>query len=384
MPAKKPKLKSSQKYKSFIIVFVGFTGLLFLFVVYYSFSKTVILVSPKQKTVETTVNLAIKENLTAEDEKDDLTLQGLILTKEASGQKTVTLSASEEVPAKATGTVTMYNNWSQPQPLAATTRLLSASGALFRTETMVTVPAKGSVEVNVMADQEGATGNIGPEKFSVPGLSKQMQGLVYGENKAAITGGLRNASVVTAENVLSAQNDLVAELKTQALEDLKTTVKNTDEAFTLDQDSVTYETESKTVTPDIGQETDQFALDLKIKLIGIAFSTAEVNDIALEKLNQELTLDQKITNESFEISYTVEGFDLIDKTASLKVNASGSGQIKLSSAIFNRDNLVNKDRQQITAYFSEFDTIENVEVKFSPFWVFKAPALKDHIEIKFK
>ena len=384
MPAKKPKLKSSQKYKSLIITFVGFTGLLFLFVVYYSFSKTVILITPRQNTAETTLTLTVKENLTAEDEADDTTLKGLILTKETSGNKTTFLSASEEIPAKATGNVTINNNWSQVQPLAATTRLLSASGVLFRILDRVDVPAKGSIEVKVEADQEGATANIGPEKFSVPGLSKQMQGLVYGENKEAMTGGLRNASVVTAEGVLTVQNVLVAELKTQSLEELKKTVHDTNETYTLDENSLTYETQSKTVSPDLGQETDKFTVDLKIKLIGVAFSIDNINNLAREKLNDELSADQKITDDSFKITYTVENFDLTTKTAVLKVTAEGLGQIKLSSTIFNRDNLINKDRQQITAYFSDFDTIEKVEVKFSPFWIFKAPALKDHIEIKFK
>jgi hypothetical protein len=384
MAPQKPTLKNSKKYQSLIIAFIIFTLTLFLFVIYYSFSKTVIYITPKQKDITSAIEVIVKENPKTLGQAEENMMPGKILEKETSGVKTVTLEAAQEVPGQASGQVTIYNNWSQAQPLAATTRLLSFAGVLFRTESMVTVPAKGSVEVRVMADQPGKSGNIGPEKFTVPGLSKQMQELVYGESQEAMTGGLRNASVVTAEEVSKGQNELISELKIQAIEEIKNTVKEENSDYIISENSITYEVTGKTVTPDIGQETDKFTLDLKIKLIAVAFSADDLNNLAKEKLNEELEDDQKITDESFKITYIVESFDLTNKTAVLKAEASGTGQIKLSSAIFNRDNLVNRDRQQITAYFSDFDTIQSVEVKFSPFWVFKAPALKDHIEIKFK
>ena len=385
MPGKKSqKTPPSQKLKSLIIIFGVIVLTLFLFIIYYSFSKTVILVTPKQKTLETTLTITVKEIPQTEDQAKNMVLPGLVLFNETGGSKTAPLEATEEVPGLAAGRVTIFNNWSQAQPLAATTRLISSTGVLFRTVSRVDVPAKSSTEIEVTADQPGASGNIGPDKFTIPGLSKQMQELVYGESKNDMTGGTKKASVISAEAVTKTQNELVAELKKQALDELINSVKEKNEAYALSEDNVTYEIINITVTPEIGQETDKFSLDLKIKLIAVAFSENELQDLAKKELNKELETDQKITDESFKMSYTVESFDLENKSATLKVTASGLGQIRLSSPIFNRENLVNKDRQQITAYFSDFDTIQSVEVKFSPFWVFKAPALKDHIEIKFK
>ncbi|MFH1367439.1 MAG: baseplate J/gp47 family protein [Patescibacteria group bacterium] len=384
MAPKKTKLKNSKRYQSFIITFIILTLTLFLFVIYYSFSKTVIYITQKQQEIKSTIEILVKENPLTPDQAEENMIPGLLLQKETEGTKTFNLDAGQEIPSKASGQVTLYNNWSQVQPLAANTRLLSSSGVLFRTTDRVDVPAKGSLEVTVTADQEGKSGNIEPEKFSVPGLSKQMQELVYGESQTAMTGGLRTASVVTAEEAIKGQNDLVSELKKQAIEELNSEVKEKNIDYTLPENSITYEVTGKTITPDLGQETDKFTLDLKIKLIAVAFSLDDLDNLAKENLNGELEEDQKITDESFIITYTVTSFDLENKSAVLKVSASGTGQIKLSSAIFNRDNLVNKDRQQIMAYFDDYNTIEKVEVKFSPFWVFKAPALKDHIEIKFK
>ncbi len=50
--------------------------------------------------------------------------------------------------------------------------------------------------------------------------------------------------------------------------------------------------------------------------------------------------------------------------------------------MFDRRNFVNKDRQDILAHLSQFDEVAKAEVHFSPFWVFRAPSLLDHIEIK--
>lgn len=385
MPEKnRRKIPPSQKFKSLIIIFGTMVLALFLFIIYYSFSKTVIFVTPRQQTQETTLNITVKEVPQTEDQREKTVLPGLILTNETGGFKKATLEATEEIPAQASGRVTIYNNWSQTQPLAATTRLLSSSGVLFRTVSRVDVPAKSSVEVEVAADQPGAAGNIGPDKFTIPGLSKQMQELVYGESKTSMTGGTKKTSVVSSEAVLKIQNDLVAELKKQALDELINTVKEKNGAYALSEDNITQEIITKTVTPEIGQEAEESTLDLKIKLIAVAWAPNELTNLVKEKLNEELETDQKITENSFKMTYTLESFDLENESAILKVTASGLGQIRLSSPIFNRENLVNKDRQQITAYFSDFESIESVEVKFSPFWVFKAPALKDHIEIKFK
>src|SRR5690606_9666825 len=71
------------------------------------------------------------------------------------------------------GTVTVINNSSRNQPLVATTRLLSPNGELFRIRNTVQVPARSTVEnVEVYADQPSPEMEIGPTKFTIPGLSQ--------------------------------------------------------------------------------------------------------------------------------------------------------------------------------------------------------------------
>ncbi|MDP3771664.1 MAG: hypothetical protein Q8R16_05160, partial [bacterium] len=107
------------------------------------------------------------------------------------GAAPVPSSVMESAPAaRAEGSVTLVNTMTAPQPLVATTRLLSADGILFRMKSGATVPANGKLEgVRVYADQVGEQGNIGPTKFAIPGLSKWLQARVWAESSVAMSGG---------------------------------------------------------------------------------------------------------------------------------------------------------------------------------------------------
>jgi hypothetical protein len=93
------------------------------------------------------------------------------------------------VDAFASGTVEIFNELNLVQPLVATTRLLTPDGILFRIQNGVTVPANGSVKVVAKADKKGASGNIPPTSFTIPGLSAVRQKSVYAKNTSHFTNG---------------------------------------------------------------------------------------------------------------------------------------------------------------------------------------------------
>lgn len=136
----------------------------------------------------------------------------------------VSVSAERDVPSAsaardgvATGTVTLVNETGAAQPLVATTRLLSEGGVLFRLRDRVTVPAGGTVEAAVYADQPGPSGDIGPSRFTIPGLSPALQASIYARSSSPMTGGV----VYDGEPFTEAELDLiVAELAAEARERL--------------------------------------------------------------------------------------------------------------------------------------------------------------------
>ena len=132
----------------------------------------------------------------------------------------------EQAEAQATGTVTIYNSWSENQPLMATTRLLTPDGVLFRIKERVDVPAGGKIEnVEVYADQPGTSGNIGPTSFTIPGLWQGLQEKIYAENSEPMTGGLRETKFIT-QKIISETSDV---LKGELIEKAKIKLGQTEE-----------------------------------------------------------------------------------------------------------------------------------------------------------
>lgn len=380
------KVKTTKIYQKIVIILSIIAALLIASIIYFSLAKTNILVTLNPKETKTDFNIDVKKELTDEEKKSGNILTGYLLKTTVSDEKTFdNPNKGEDVPAQATGQVTIYNNWTQVQPLAATTRLLSASGILFRIRNRVDVPARGKLEnVDIYADQAGASGNIGPTKFTIPGLSKDLQEKVYAESTEPTAGGVKSAKVVTADNISQARDELIKELYQKATVEMEKdpALKTGDKILPQAITRVILEEKSSV---EAGQEAASFNLSMKINAYAIIFDEDKLLSIALQKLKDELAIDQQIKNyDKKDLAYNVDTFNFDNQTATLKVKFSATAIPKLSSSIFNRDNIVNKDNQEIQAYFSSFDAIKNVEIKFSPFWVTRAPNLKDHIEIKIK
>lgn len=104
---------------------------------------------------------------------------------------------------KAQGTITIYNDYgAAPQDLVATTRFVTPDGKLFRLVNDVTVPGAtvagngtitpSSIDAPIIADQTGASYNVGPvAKLTVPGFEKNAGKYAgfYGQIKGQTTGG---------------------------------------------------------------------------------------------------------------------------------------------------------------------------------------------------
>ena len=254
---------------------------------------------------------------------------------------------------------------------------------MFRTKETITVPAGGQVDVAVEADEEGEKGNIGPAHFTVVALWKGMQDKVYGESSQSMTSGIKDVMVATLENINEAKEQLAAELKEQAIQELSREIVKENPNEKIIPDAVTYQIISEEADVEPNAEVDQFIIASELKIIAAVFDEKKLFDLMNHKLADSLDSDEELASASQEsLQYTVKLYDLKAQTAQLEITISGSSLIKLSSPIFNRENLTNKDKQDIRTYFDDFSEIQNVEVRFSPFWVFRSPALKDHIEIK--
>ncbi len=379
------KVKTTKVYKKIIIGFSFIVFLTLAFIIYYSFSKTEIIITLQPIEESTIFNVDVNGKLTEEELLSEYNLAGVFENTTFEKSKTFkNTNVGEKANAQATGTVTIYNKYSKDQPLVATTRLLSPDGKLFRIKERVDVPAGNKIEnVEVYADELGISGEIGPTKFTIPGLWPGLQEQIYAESFSAMTGGVVDAKVLTQDLITEAAD----ELKKEILEEAKITFTESasvkEKGFEKIGMALATITVNSSVEPAVGEISSDFTIDVKYNVFGIIFDEAELITLADHNLNDKLPQDRLIDNTfNKEIFYNPETQNFDDQTSTLKVDYTAKTILNQNSEIFTKEKLTGKTASEINRYFSNFDGILSVITKFSPFWVTKTPTLTDNIIVK--
>ena len=146
------------------------------------------------------------------------TLQYSIQSTDFEDSEPVAASGTVHKEEKASGTITVVNNYSSsPVKLLKNTRFESASGLIYRTPGAVSVPGKqgdvpGKVNVTVIADAAGQQYNVASgEKLTLPGLkpTAAMYAGVYATVASAFTGGFLGDAPNVSDSVLSAAQQAI-------------------------------------------------------------------------------------------------------------------------------------------------------------------------------
>ncbi len=137
---------------------------------------------------------------------------------------TVPAQGTERVEDRASGNVTVYNDYSDaPVRLIKNTRFQSSDGKIFRTPSSIEVPGKkdgspGRVTITIIAEEAGETYNIAPGKLTVPGLktTPAMFSGVYAQADTAFSGGfIGERPAVTAQALEEARSQIRTRLEEQ-------------------------------------------------------------------------------------------------------------------------------------------------------------------------
>ncbi|MFZ6036213.1 MAG: hypothetical protein ACOYUK_03670 [Patescibacteria group bacterium] len=382
--SKLSSIKTASSYRRLVIGFSVAVLLMLALIIYFSFSRTVITITPQALPQETTATIS----LVSADLLPTLSapaIEGnLIATTITKTSQTVLEGEGEPVPDNATGTVTIYNTWTQVQPLAATTRLLSPDGILFRIKDRVDVPAGGSItDVEVYADEAGPQGNIKPTRFTIPGLWAGLQDQIYAVSTEPMTGGMKSVTTLTQQDVANARNDMIQDMLIEAVATLSDNDEVLNRGMSIDPDTIATTILSTTSDPETGASASTFSLTVEARFVAALFDldalTAQlVTQAAATMPEHNRILDDPAPS----ISYTIQDYNLEESRAAISATLTQYAIPRLDNPIFDRSKLTGKDRTEIEAYFSNFDEIKSVTTRFSPFWVTTSPSLTDHIEIK--
>lgn len=366
-------------YRKIAATFVVLTIVLAAAVVYFSLVSVRIIIYPNKERAAAEFTAQVRNEAATDAGQPTVTgqVRGVSLTVSdtfgATGKKTENVEVG--------GTVTIINNSSRNQPLIATTRLLSPNGKLFRLHNTVRVPAHSQIEdVAVYADEPSKDMEIGPTQFTIPGLSQSAQELIYAESSEAMRYQEEGPSIVTAEDIRLAKEQLRKQL-TAELEEKKNEVKTSgysDVIASIDEQNVSY-----TADGAVGDEQEEFAMVATGTGAIIAFNAADIAELARLKVQETLPEDKVLVgfNED-NFSYEVERYSVENGVADIDVSATAQMALKEDTEIINPERLVGLNREQLDDYLSGLREVAGYDVEFTPSWINKVPSLVDHVDVE--
>ncbi len=388
MPQSKSEPRHAQPHKAFkqfSIFFITLAVLLVLGITYLALAKVTITLIPDKEPVDYNFKLLVSQQTAGQAEQpanDGLPennqplINGVILSKSLDVKQQFTIKHGQTIDSQATGKVIIYNQRPVSQTLVATTRLLTPQGVLFRLKNKVIIPPHSQTEAEVYADKKGAQGNIGPTSFTIPGLSANLQKLVYAESKQPMSGGLKTIGILDQNDI----DQAAAELKKTAAADLLAEyLKNYPDLSLL---GTQIELTNLKTEPDLGSQTDSFTLQGKLNIKAVYADPKIILALARKNIQEKNQTNKTINIDPSSLNYEIININPATQKAVIKVNLKGLPNLKSANDLFNKDILIGFTEKDLKLYFSQFDFIKDVRVEFSPFWVKKVPILKDHIIIK--
>lgn len=362
--------KASHK-KPWVKYLSGVVIIVLIFLVLSATSKAEISIYPKFATANADVEIPLSES----EEEGKLQYKKEELSETMS--KNVSATGEESVTEKSTGTIIIYNSYSETeQKLIKNTRFETADGLIFRIEDSISVPGKsgntpGSIEASVIADESGEQYNIGLADFTIPGFKDLPQfSSFYAKSKTPMTGGFEGTRKVVDEDDVE---KVKAELETSLTEAL---INKTKESFS-DDHFLLYNSNGFTMNTRQGESSgDQVAITVDATLVAYM-----VNKYALSsEIAKSILVDYDASDKVIIQNMEALQIEISEDGETIKV--SGNPEFKWSTDIdMLKEKVVGTDRSEIKALLTSFSSISKADAVIKPFWKKNFPKNPDKITV---
>ena len=356
----------------FILAGIIGTGL------YLKLLETRIEIWPVKERWDFKEELRVSTSFSAPD-LNSKTIPGKIMedVQELSQQFDATGKSSQE--EKAQGTIKVYNQYNLPQILIAKTRFLSADGKLFRSKERVSVPTGGAVDVAVEAAEAGEDYNIGPTKFSVPGLAGSPRYTsVYGESFAAMAGGRTSeAPQVTASDIEKAKESLRAALLQGGSQKIR--YKLTGDTVLFDGALMQEEGDIESLAAS-GAQVARFNVRGSLKSRGLVFQKKDMEQFVRDFVGARIPEGKTYNQKSLTIQFTLKDIDWDNKRMATEV-AFSVDLYPLINPDDIKSSVSGKKYQEAQDIIANDSRVSRAAIKFWPLPAAKVSDNKDKIKI---
>ncbi len=366
-------------YRKIAYSFIILTLLLLLGVAYFSFPSLKIAIKPNIDTINDTVSIEIHDGEGGSGlDEADFSVNGVVDRISVEESKKYQSTGARTIGREIEGEVTIINNYSREQPLVESTRLLSPGGKLYRISETVSVPAGGSVTVDIYSDDPGPEKAIGPTNFTIPGLWAGLQNDIYAESNEGFEYRVHTRRYIQQSDIDKALENIRKDLENKMKSKFGHSYMGNDKVmFRMSEDLI-----DTSVTNEAGEEVDEFEVEISASVDVVALKQEDLISLAQARLTSLSPESHYLLSFDTErIVYNWEKFDHEESLATIDFSFQGDISPKDASYIVNKNDLLNLSQEQLVSHLSQNPDIKEYRVSFRPSFIKKAPNLSDRIDI---
>ncbi len=326
---------------------------------------------------------------------DKLVVPGTVISVEKEMTKTYKTTGKKEIGEKATGKITVYNEWDdKAKTIPAGSKFISDDGKVYISNAEVSVPGltvtfapfhstPGKIDVNVTAEQSGDGYNIGPSHFTIDTVAATQKSKIYGQSAVAMTGGTtKTLNVVSDVDLKNAENDLKKTIIDGSKADL--IAKAGESQLKIVETKITGEILSKESSKNVNDESAEFDYKEKLNLTVLTYSDNDLRSLLSGIAESKLKANQMLINkDKFSVdSELASDQENVPTKALLKTTLKGKTGQKISDTEI-KQKIKNKKFNDAKKIIESYDKVEKVNLEIWPSSIARVPILTSRIKIKF-
>lgn len=360
-------------YKFVAVTFLLLTLALLGLIVFMSAKRAEITVTTRSDTVNATFPVELGPGV------PEAAVKGTVTTTLVTASKAFVPTGLRVATGTVVATVQIFNDSVIPQPLVATTRVMTPGEILLRLKKGVTVPAQGSVVAEVYLDKAGVADAVPAGRYTIPGLNALRQQQVYAKSEASVNfSSSRKVGVLSTEDLEKAKAAMLEVLKTQA----QTVVAAPNKDARMLTSVLQYTIDSD---KNVGVETDTFTLSGKATVAVLVYDEHSLAEYAGKMLTKQIVDSSEVLeNVNSAPTATLENYDPGKGVATLKVVHSGLVNIDPNSRELQKIMFFGKTDNEVRRYLLSLNHVQSVEIKFRPLWNHTVPHVAEHVTIVVK
>lgn len=379
-PIDEVKPRSLSLYRNIAYFFIFLVVVMLLAVLYFAFVKVSISIVPNQERISNNMIFDVYDKSKQGGASKDA-IKGIVRKVPINYSIEYESTGAEVIGKEAVGEVTLINNYTKNQPLVATTRILSSDNKLFRIKETVNIPAGGSVNAEIYADDPSPDMAIGPSKFTIPGLWAGLQDKIYAESKADVIYRQKVKKSIVEMDIENGVRDLKQQLLTQAKSEINKTYEEYSEIiYKIDDNSIVNNVDGKA-----GDEVEKFSITMDADVVVVAFDHEKASDLAKNKFISSLNDNKELLSFDEEnIIYSLNNYDYLSGEAAINATFEGKVSLKEDSGIVDKNKILGLKDSELNAYLSNIPDIAGYEVEYFPSFIKIVPKLADRIKVEIK